>query len=282
MLYSACLALSILDCFKLNHSTNAHRATREELLNKITQTLSTDDGVAAAWLTGSYARANTDALSDIDLSVVISAPKSHLLTDNATEYASSTTPERLAFFSQFGQPALIHEINAHAPAGGTFSFVLYGDSAVAVDWVLIPIANAQRPHISQLLFDHVGVPVAPQPTIESLDQRREIATERVSFFWLMASVVAKYIVRGDNVFVVMWLEHLHSMVADVERVIAGELGMYQRGCRTRLTIGQTQQANALRRLCHEMVALAPAVIELGGRAPLSPLPTIELILNLRA
>ena len=56
----------------LNEKTvNIFVQQREELLHKIIETLSIDERFIAAWLTGSYARQEQDAFSDIDLTLLV-------------------------------------------------------------------------------------------------------------------------------------------------------------------------------------------------------------------
>src|SRR5687768_4033697 len=146
----------------------SYRKQRETLLTKIAETLSTDERFVAAWLTGSYSRNEADSLSDIDLSLVVSDKYSASLCARLEQVSARTSPERYALFSQFGMPALIHENNHNAPEGGTFTFVLYTESAVMIDWVLVPQINAMRPIQSRLLFEKNDIPIGPAPKPEDL------------------------------------------------------------------------------------------------------------------
>ena len=91
-----------------------------------------DKRFVAGWLTGSLARADADSLSDIDLNLVVSAEYSSSLCSRLEPISDQTSPQRLSLFRQFGSPALIHENNHNAPEGGTFTFVLYKESAIMV------------------------------------------------------------------------------------------------------------------------------------------------------
>src|SRR4026209_738451 len=104
--------------------------------------LSNDERFVAAWLTGSYARHEADEVSDLDLHVVTAEVYCESLCASQEQVNHRTAAARLAVFNKFGTPAWIHENNNNAPEGGTFTFVLYAESALMVDWVLIPMAGA--------------------------------------------------------------------------------------------------------------------------------------------
>src|SRR5688572_20238766 len=129
----------------MKSNLESYRQSREVLLTSIVTELSSDERCVAVWLAGSYARNDADEVSDLDIRVVIAEPYSETLCERREQVSHTTTSERLAFFSRFGQPALIHENNNNAPEGGTFTFVLYSDSALMVDWTLMLQRNAERP-----------------------------------------------------------------------------------------------------------------------------------------
>jgi len=265
---------------KMNDSLKTYLASREALFAEIVKTLSADERFVAAWLTGSLSRNDADAVSDLDLTVVISDPYSEILCARTEQVSSQTTEERFDLFSRFGQPAVIHENNYNAPEGGTFTFVLYTLSAVMVDWILIPHTKAQRPSQARVLFDKVNIPVSPPTEPERLEQRVKLASDTIAFFWMMTAVTAKYVVRRDSVFVQRWLEELHGMIQEVERLIAGKGWQYKRGSLSALEPTGEGQIQAIHQLCERMQGLMPEVAKLGGHVPSSPLPTIETLLNL--
>ena len=55
----------------MSHSLEVYKENRDTLLGTITDALTNDERFVAAWLTGSYARGEADAVSDIDLTVVV-------------------------------------------------------------------------------------------------------------------------------------------------------------------------------------------------------------------
>ncbi len=259
---------------------DVYREQREKLLTRITKTLAMDERFAAGWLTGSYAGGDADALSDIDISIVVADPHSEVLCRRLEQVTPQTSPERTSLFSQFGAPALIHENNNNAPDGGTFTFVLYAESALMVDWILIPQSKAERPLQSKLLFDKVNIPVAPPPEPETLEQSKKAVAESWAFFWMMATVTIKYILRGDGVFAAHWIEALHGMVGEIERHLEGQTWHYTRGSLSALQATSEKQLKSIRDLCDRMLALKDKVSKFIDTEPLTPTPEIEELLTL--
>jgi hypothetical protein len=253
---------------------------RERLLADITQALTADERFVAAWLTGSFGRDEADAISDLDLTVIVADPHSEHFCARPWQTGARTTPERWALFSQFGQPVVIHENHHNAPEGGAFTFVLYGPSALMIDWVLLPHARAQCPSTSRLLFDKVGVPHRPPSEPESLPQRQEKVSERMAFFWMMAAVTAKYAIRRDCLFVQCWLDNLQGIIGEVERLMAGRAPTYQRGSRTTFEATHEGQLQALRRLCERMLELMSEATKMGWAVPASPMSTLKILFTL--
>src|SRR5690349_10340969 len=106
-----------------------YQLSRLTLLSDIIAGLSSDERFIAAWLTGSFGRDAADALSDLDLNVVVARQFVDVLCARPHEVGAGTTKERLALISRFGKPAVIHENHHNAPRGGTFTYVLYTESA---------------------------------------------------------------------------------------------------------------------------------------------------------
>lgn len=266
----------------MNARQQEYAAIREALLQRIVQTLRADERFVAAWLGGSLGRGDADAVSDIDLAVVVSDVHSQTLCTRDEAAGAQPTKERLELFSEFGQPIIVHENSNNAPEGGTFTFVLYHPSALMVDWTLIPRAMARRPPQSLLLFDQAGIPLAPAAEPESPEQRARMASDAVAFFWMMAAITAKYVVRGDAVFVTCWLEELRKIVGEIERLIAGDAPQYRHGSLSVVEFTQPGQTKALLRLCETMSDLLPKLTKLGGTVTPSSKAAIETLLSLGA
>jgi hypothetical protein len=264
----------------MNDSSKIYLSQREKILGRIVGTMSKDERFVAAWLTGSFARREQDALSDLDLIIVVSDPLSKSLCARPWQISARTTRERYDLFSIFGQPAILHENNYNAPEGGTFTFVMYAETAIVIDWILRPQSTARRPSESILLWDNAGIPMSLPAKPDPIAKRIEEASEKVAFFWMMAAITVKYIIRGDSVFVNTWLEELHKLVYEVERRITGETWRYKRGSFSVLESTPQGQLSALRRLSEQMAELMPEVRRLGDYVPAAPMATIEILNDL--
>ena len=262
-------------------SLSIYQAHRDTLLAEIVSALSANESLIASWLTGSFARHEADAVSDLDLNIVVADHYSESLCARPRLIGAGTTDERLAIISRFGQPAVIHENHHNAPEGGTFTFVLYKESALMVDWIFIPQAKAQRPAQSILLFDKAGIPVSPPGSPEALDQRVEMLTEKIAFFWMVMAVTTKYVVRQDATQVQILLDTLQRVFYEIQRLIAGEFWRYRRGSTTRLCVNRDQQIKALLELRNAMLNLIPQAVELGVQVSSSPSSTLNVLLNLQ-
>jgi Polymerase beta, Nucleotidyltransferase len=265
--------------FKQPKSPKEYAANRNQLLEQIVQFLQEDERFAAAWLTGSFGRNDADDMSDLDITVIVNNAFEKTLCARSHQVGAGTTKERYALFSQFGEPDVIHENNHNAPTDGTFTFVLYKETALVVDWTLRPNINIKRPASAALLFDKSNFPVEPPVSVESLDQRIEMASEKVAFFWLMATVTVKYLVRGDDVSFHRFLDVLNGILWDVRRLVAGEPDQWLKGSLVRMAITREAQILSVRQACQEMMDLMTDVKKMGGVVPLSPISTIETLLQ---
>jgi Streptomycin adenylyltransferase len=242
-----------------------YAAERDELLERIVSTLKQDERFLAAWLTGSFGREDIDEVSDLDLTVVVSSSHSDQLCARPETISARAPKMRLDLFSRFGKIGFAYENNNNAPIGGTATNVMYLPSGTRVDWVLVPQVTAQRPENIKLLFAHIDVPTKPKAVSSNQEQRAKEVTEMVSFFWLMATVVAKYLIRGDSVFVTHWLEQLAGLIVAIERRIEGVPYEYHRGSITSLRCMPIDQLQQLQDLCNRIEVLTPRVIALGGQ-----------------
>ena len=264
----------------MDRTLESYSKNRDALLIKIAETLSEDERFVAAWLTGSLSRNEADSLSDIDLRLVVADEYSPVVCKRLEQVSAQTSPERYALFSQFGKPALIHENNNNAPQGGTFTCVLYSESALVVDWTLIRHLTAARPAQARLLFEKIPIPLTPPPESEDLEQSRKAVAEQWAFFWMMTAVTIKYIHRDDGIFVAVWLEHLQSLIHEVERRLNREPWRYTRGSFTKIQYTREKQLESIRELCHKMQGLKARVTEFTGSEPATPSEEIELLRSL--
>jgi len=258
-----------------------YASNRGKLLEHITQFLQEDDRFVAAWLTGSFGRGDADSVSDLDLTLVVENTFAKKLCFRPHQVGATTTKERYALFSEFGQPHIIHENHHNAPEDGTFTFVLYQETALAIDWVLRPHAkNLARPAFSLLLFDKVHILIEPPTSVESLSQRIELAMEQVAFFWMMVTVTIKYLIRRDDVYFHRFLDMLYGILWDVRRLVAAEPDRWLKGSLVKMATTRETQVAAVRQVCQEMVDAMRNVEKIGGSVPLSPMSTIEILIDL--
>lgn len=142
----------------MNLTIADYAKARENLLRAIVDALSSDERCVAVWLSGSFGREEADEVSDLDIQVVISDRSVSTLCARPWMVGVRTIPERLELSRQFGEPAIIHENHHNAP--GTMTHVTYCDTALVVDWTLLPEREAIRPVASRLLLDKVRIVVA--------------------------------------------------------------------------------------------------------------------------
>lgn len=261
----------------------AYRQGREALLASLATSLAADERVVAAWLTGSYAHGDADAVSDIDVTVVIADEHAAALCRRDEMVTAWPPAERLALFARFGQPANVHENNYNAPEGGTFTSVLYQPPAHVVDWILVPHALARRPDTARVLFERRPVAPAPPPEPLSPDALAARVSEQIAFFWMMAAVTVKYLVRGDLGFVVHWLDELSLLALHVESQLAGQLWRYRRELIRRLPPATTagELATAMSDLCSQVEGVMGVAGEKGIALRPAPREAIEALMRLR-
>ncbi len=195
------------------------RKEHEALLQRTQAVLQTDQRVVAAWLFGSLGRRTSDALSDIDLWVIVK--------DECIETISAV---RQNYVAQPGQPVLLLEAQGNAPAGGAYLMALYpGQVGVhQVDWYWQRQSDASLPQHAVLLFDRGGIPQDTRQ--EQLDppgtplpltrqERAEQATQFSNFFWAMSNIAVKSVLRHQAWTAISHLEGLRGLVDEMKRLV---------------------------------------------------------------
>ena len=250
-------------------------AFRAVMIERITTTLQNDERFVAAWLTGSFGRGEQDDLSDLDVCAVVTNASSDSLCARPWPHGARTTDERLALFRQFGEPSLIYDAHENAPEGGVFTYVLYQESALNVEWMLVPQALARRGQETVLLFDKIGISIEEPPAPASIEEWAEKAAVAAGFFWLMTPIAIKYMLRNKPVAFQDFLEGLHAAIADLKGQIAGESVPYQREAYAPLYLTQGERIAAIRRLCADVLELMPSVASMGGSVPADPMSVVN-------
>lgn len=248
-------------------------AARDTLLAEITAFLKDDPRFLAAWLAGSFGRGEQTWLSDLDIHIVVAEAASETLCATPRSGGGSTTPERLALFQHFGTPTIIFEAHSKNQIGGTFTHVVYGESAQNIDWMLIPQHKAHQEPPSVVLFDKVGIPEAPDPEPLTREKAVDTISDTVSFFWMIASAAAKEI-EGDIIHFHILLLWLRDAIRKVNYALEFKVPPFKRNwpevCYTLAT-----RAAALRQLCDEMEQLVPVVVAFGASVPTEPRIVVE-------
>ncbi|MBM7844755.1 hypothetical protein [Herpetosiphon giganteus] len=256
------------------HDLLEYQTQRDGLIAQLRTTLAADQRFVAGWLVGSFGRNAADAVSDLDLMVIVAEAASAQLCAKPAINRATTTPERAALFTTFGPIAALYEAHHNAPAGGTQSFVCYQGTGLIVDWTLVPADKALRPVDALILFEHEPIAVAAAPQAEP--NPAELIKERVAFFWMMSAVTIKYLIRKDHGFVTTWLEELQRIVLEVERLIEQRPWSYQHGSRSQFAATTLAQKQAIQGLIAAMQHLTSPLAELRH----APLPELERLLAL--
>jgi predicted nucleotidyltransferase len=197
-----------------------YREERDALQSRIEAVLRADRRVCAAWLWGSQGRGETDALSDIDLWVVVE-----------DAYLETVVAERQAYVSQVATPLLIHEAPQNAPIRGAYLCAVYGGETGTqhTDWYWQARSVARMPPDVKLLVSRAEIPRsddAPRfagtehPPVRSPNDALE---HHIRSFWSLLPIAAKYVARRS----LASQSHLILMVLDslteVHRFVGSEL-----------------------------------------------------------
>jgi hypothetical protein len=238
----------------------SHQAEREAWLAAMSERLMADQRLVAAWLFGSLGRGDADALSDIDLFVVV--------TDGDFAYI---VEHRYAFMRQIEQPLLILEAPQNWPPGGVYNMALYPGTygPHQVDWYWVRQSGAQIPSETRLLFDRSGLPRLTSPTrfdYAPVPERppAEIASQAVNMFWVMWLITAKYTARDPWADPFDLINSLPVSLQTVARFVEMPLAINLDEPHYPSPAAKLQR---LRELAAVMEALMPQVVAKGGYIP---------------
>ena len=264
----------------MSYTLSQYATHRDALLQHMITFLQTDERFVAAWLVGSFGRNEGDALSDLDLRVVIAdAYVEQLCTCAAEPQTQITSSERLALYNQFGSALVLREDASINPTGGCFNHVVYRNTAATVDWVLLPQAIAQRPRVCRMLFSEVELPLEPEPQVESLEERIKLASRDIGLFWLMMGVACKYMLRNDEAALYGFLSGISYTLHEVRRYVTVQLPDH-RSDHLPFATTLAEQVALIRKLCHEMLTLMSLAVAMGASVPEDPMSVIEVWLSM--
>lgn len=261
------------------------RTEHEALLGRVLEVLQVDQRVVAAWLFGSRGRHTSDALSDIDLWVVVK-----------DEDIEAFKTERQRYAAQPAQPLLLLESPGNAPARGAYLMALYPGQAGAhqIDWYWQRQSDASLPHHAELLFDRVGIPQdtrqeqldppgTPQPLSQS--ERAKEATQLSSYFWVMTNIAVKSVLRHQAWLAVITIEMLRGLTDEMRRLLGlNTIRKGQEAWRTSVLppVTQVEQIAMLREIAQAMQRLTPEIEAIGGHVQSAVIPAVYDFLDLAA
>ena len=186
----------------MNELIQTYEAETAVLLQKIQATLEQDGRIAAAWLFGSKGQGGGDALSDIDIWVIVE-----------DEAYGAIVAQKRAFVQRMGTAVLFLESPQNAPPNGAYLAVQF-DAPTAphhVDWYWQLRSAAVRPLETTVLFDHVDIPTVKEPIAFSGGEPDADLIDHpnhfISYFWMMLMVSAKQIWRQPNFSGIPYLQY---------------------------------------------------------------------------
>ena len=253
------------------------RIEHEALLQRVQTLLQADQRVIAAWLFGSRGRRTSDALSDLDVWVIVK-----------DEFIETICAERQSYVSQPDHPVLLLESPQNAPARGAYLMALYpGQAGVhQVDWYWQRQSDASRPLHAVLLFDRGDIPQDTRqeqldplgtPPSLTLQERAAQVTQLSNFFWAMSNIAVKSVLRHQSWVAVSHLEGLRSIVDEMKRLVGlSSVREGQEEWRTSILppVHRHEQMTMLREITHEMEQLAGSIETLGGFIPSATIPSV--------
>lgn len=209
-MFETLLSKSVEATMNIEHMLWTRNRERSNLLKLIVECLIAERSVRAAWLSGSVSRGSDDALSDLDVHIVIDDRAMDQAIDNRKLHAAD--PAR---------PILLMDNFRNAPIGGAYLLALYkGEFGPQhVDWFWQPESKSRLPDDEKILFDRAGLPKIPgaqwrreahiSPSGPEDIHGHDLLTHKMEFFWAMSLIVAKYIARRNGGIV----ERMTSVIA---------------------------------------------------------------------
>jgi len=232
-------------------------AERRALLERAVTLLNNDERVVAAWLYGSLGRGTEDALSDIDLWVVVQDEHIEAVRDKRHEYAAA-----------LDNPLLVVDAPQNAPPNGAFLTALYAGKVAGlqhVDWTWQAQSAASIPSDVKLLLRRVDIPHKPAAATQPPEALARAVSREMAFFWMMVPVAAKYVIRHQPWMVVNLLSIIQHTLDKVKLLLdAGATSpQYPTRSSTPPPVHPIEQLTFLRKLAEEAEALVPAT-DKGG------------------
>jgi predicted nucleotidyltransferase len=227
---------------------------RARTIHKLAHALRSDKRVVAAWLFGSLGRREEDALSDIDIWIVVK-----------DAHCAEMVADRNEFVTCIGTPIHRQESPQNAPPNGGYLLTLY-DSEVGlqhIDWYWEPASQAQIPKDVRLLFDRAELPSSllySRPSPPPTENPTEEAEKSITFFWAMVPITAKYIARRHLWSAISMIQMLRGTLVQIAEHTGADL-------KTALNANPQGEPipllNLLRELAHAVEKVHPLAREQG-------------------
>ena len=253
---------------------------RSGLLSRIVNHLKNDQRVSAVWLSGSVSRGDHDGLSDLDLSVVVTDESANDFIDNRRAHAAHPA-----------HPILVMGNMANAPPGGAYLLAFYAGEVGPqhVDWSWRPESRARIPDDEKILFDRVGLPVVPgaewrleahRPPGSPLPAGATIAevlTYKITFFWAMSMIVAKFVARRNVETVAAMTSMIAKTLTQTAELLDSDLSLPGRDAALRSDIeseAPARQFELLDGLASDAKELHDELVDRGAVIPSEAIPHI--------
>jgi hypothetical protein len=244
---------------------------RADWLAAARQQFENDPDVVAAWLFGSEGRGDADELSDLDLFVAIS--------DKVAEKVLAAVDD--GSFADLGAVLSCTDVSEQAPEGGRAFVVTYPAPVepLTVNWWFQRAGALQLGSDVRVLVDKVGIAVADPPlaTTSMLPgggpiraggaaprrsaRRADRLQERISWFWTMAPITAKWLARG-------WLDRADPELERMSGVVDEATAfLNRRPAERQAETGPVRPLSRLRSVMVELALLAEPLTEAGLAMP---------------
>ena len=246
---------------------------RAEWLAAATARFEEDERVAAAWVFGAEGRGDADELSDVDLFVAID----DRVADEVLPVLDQAT------FEELGPPLTFADVSEQAPEGGRAFVATYAAPVerLTVAWWHQRAGALQLGTDARVLVDKVGMPVADPPLVTTSmlpgggpvrvggtgagprrsARRADRLQERVSVFWTMAPITAKWLARG-------WFDRSEPELERLAAVVEEATAFLNRQPPERQAeAGPVRPLSRLRSAMIELAQLAEPLAEAGVALP---------------
>ena len=248
------------------------KAERDALLQRIQQIVEQDERIIAAWLFGSLGRGEADALSDIDIFIVVS-----------DDHIQAVIVERHGFMARLGRLALVQEAPQNAPPDGAYNMALYAgpNGPQQVDFYWQAQSAARIPQQTIVLLDRVGLPHLEDTTTfmsQPVQERTllKAVSHTVDFFWVMLLITAKYAARSPEEDRMGLLKYVLNSLRQVQEFV----GILPSSVSENVLLPSlAEKLKLLRVLAAQMENLMPQVVAAGGTVPAAIVPQAWLYLD---